>query len=103
MVTWLGAVPTVVGVPLSLVPSSTSPISTGVFPVAGFTELGILPGPNSSLLVTTTFTVTSAEGVVPPFSVRVYFTVYSPAGVLADTFTLPVAVSIFTPELVVSV
>ena len=67
MVTWLAPVPTVVGVPLSLVPSSTSPISAGVLPVAGFTELGMLPGPNSSLLVTTTFTATSAEGVVPPF------------------------------------
>ena len=97
--TWFGPVPIVGVAPLSFVPLSTSPISAGVLPVAGFTLLGTFPEPNVSLFFTTTFTVLSEEEVPPPFSAMVYLTVCSPAGVLGATFTLPVVVSIVTPGL----
>ena len=96
--TWFGPVPIVGFAPLSFVPSSTSPICLGVvLSVEGVTGLETTSlGVNSILLTTTTFTSTSLEAVVCPFSVIVYLSVYSPTGVSASTFTLPVAVSIVT-------
>ena len=99
MVTWLAPIPIVGVAPLSFVPLSTSPMLAGVLPVAGFTLLGTFPEPNVSLFFTTTFTVLSAEEGPPPFSAILYLSVYSPAGVLGATFTLPVVVSIVTPGL----
>ena len=78
-------------VPLSFVPSSTSPITLGVvLSVDGVTGLDTTAVWSSSiLLVTTTFTSTSLEAVVCPFSVILYLIVCVPAGALAATFTLP--------------
>ena len=55
--------------------------SSGVLTVAG-----IVAGSSSTLFFTTTLAVASADSVVCPFSLTLYFTSYTPAGVLAATF-----------------
>ena len=87
------------GLPLSLsfvkiFPTTRGVLFVGVFPV------------NESLFASNTFTTRTFtfavfDSLLVPFSFILYTISYVPAGVLPDTFTLPVAVSIVTPALVV--